>query len=165
MRRIKVISEPSDLVPILRSFDTDVKRDVFQRLVDGWITPSQIEAQFGPAGIESLRLFEKSKLVETRWEILKPGTTPEKAYHSYYTSFQLNLSSPVGEISEILAIAAMPDAEFSRIEDELVALAGKEGWSARTATEKLGIPLVRLRALLKRSSRLELKGHMVVPIE
>jgi predicted DNA-binding ArsR family transcriptional regulator len=164
MRRIKVISEPTDLVPILRSFDSDVKRDVFHAL-EGWITTAQIEAKFGPAGIEALRLFEKSKLVETRWEIPKPGMSPEKAYHSYYTSFQLNLSCPVSEISEILAIAAMSDEKFQKIEDELVALAGTEGWSARTATEKLGIPLVRLRALLKRSSRLELKGHMVVPME
>ena len=35
MRRIKVVSESTDFVPILRAFDTDVKRDLFQKLIDG----------------------------------------------------------------------------------------------------------------------------------
>lgn len=167
MRRIKVVSEPTDLVPILRSFDTDVKRDVFKRLVDGWVTAGTIEAEFGLEGVDALRLFEKTKLVETRWEPGKTGP-PEKGFHSYYTSVQLNLSAPVAEISEILSIAAMPQDRYERLEQELEAIvstADGEGYSARAITEKLNIPLVRLRALLKRSSRLELKGHMVMRME
>ena len=33
------------------------------------------------------------------------------------------------------------------------------------STEKLNIPLLRLRALLKRSARLDLRGHVVVRTE
>lgn len=160
MRRIKVVSEPTDLVPILRAFDTDVKRDVFKRLIDNWSTTAAIEKEFGADGVEALKFFEKTKLVETRWEAVQGGT--DKAYHSYYTSFHINSQCPVQDVAEILSVAAMPADKFQAIEAEIEAmLAKEETYSARAITEKLGIPLIRLRSLIKRSSKFELKGHLV----
>ncbi len=159
MRRIKVVSEPTDLVPILRAFDSDTKRDVFKKIIDGWHTTTAIESEFGPEGIEALHFFEKTKVVETRWEPV--GGKTDKAYHSYYTSFHINTSCPVQEISEILSVAAMPPEQFAVLETDIIQLVGKEGFSARGITEKLNMPLIRLRALVKRSTSLELKGHLV----
>ena len=163
MRRIKVVSESTDLVPILRAFDSDVKRDVFQRLIDSWLTAPQIEKEFGEPGLEALSLFEKTKLVETRWEVVEGKT--EKAYHSYYTAFHINTSCSVQEIAEILTVAAMDEGRFEKIDGELATMVPAEGFSARAIAEKFNMPLIRLKALLKRSSKLEFKGHVVKKIE
>lgn len=163
MRRIKVVSESTDLVPILRAFDSDVKRDVFQRLIDGWLTAPHIHKEFGEPGIEALQLFEKTKLVETRWEAIEGKT--EKAYHSYYTAFHINTSCSVQEITEILSVAAMDENRFEKIDTDLADIVTKEGFSARAMAEKFNMPLIRLKALLKRSSKLEFKGHVVKKIE
>lgn len=166
MRRIKVVSESTDFVPILRAFDSDLKRDVFQRLIDAWLTASQIEKEFGQPGLFALSLFEKTKLVETKWESVDGKT--EKAYHSYYTAFHINTSASVQEIAEILSVAGMDEETFDKIDQEMaaaVAAVGAEGFSARTMAEKFNMPLIRLKALLKRSSRTEFKGHVVKRIE
>ena len=163
MRRIKVVSESTDFVPILRAFDSDVKRALFQKLIDGWLTAAQIGAEFGDPGLQALALFEKTKLVETRWESVDGKT--EKAYHSYYTAFHINTSCSVQEIAEILAIASMDEAAFDRIDQEIAGSVGPEGFSARAIAEKFNMPLIRLKSLLKRSSRLEFKGHVVKKLE
>ena len=163
MRRIKVVSESTDLVPILRAFDAEVKRDVFQRLIDGWLTAAQIQKEFGDAGLQALQLFEKTKLVETRWEAVEGKT--EKAYHSYYTAFHINTSCSVQEIAEILSVAAMDENRFDKVDQELASMVPPEGFSARAIAEKFNMPLIRLKALLKRSSKLEFKGHVVKKLE
>lgn len=163
MRRIKVISEPTDLVPLLRALDTDMKREVFKELATQWCPTSYIVAKYGPEGEEALRFFEKTRLVESRFESV--GGAPEKVYHSYYASFHINCSAAVQEIGEILAVASVPETEFHGLEDVILTMVGAEGVSARQVTEKLDIPLIRLRALLKRSTRLDLRGHLVVKAE
>ena len=163
MRRIKVVSESTDLVPILRAFDADVKRDLFQRLIDNWMTAAQIEKEWGQPGLDALNLFEKTKLVETRWESVDGKT--EKAYHSYYTAFHINTSCSVQEITEILSVASMAESNFDKIDQELAAMVPAEGFSARAIAEKFNMPLIRLKSLLKRSSKLEFKGHLVKKLE
>ena len=158
-----MVSESTDLVPILRAFDSDLKRDVFQKLIDNWMTAPQIQKEFAEAGIQALHLFEKTKLVETRWEVVEGKT--EKAFHSYYTAFHINTSCSVQEITEILAVASMDETKFDQIDQELSTIVGKEGFSARAIAEKFNMPLIRLKALLKRSSKLEFKGHVVKKVE
>lgn len=166
MRRIKVVSEPTDLVPILRAFDSDVKRDVFKRLIDGWVTPTSVEKEFGAEGVEALRFFEKTKLVETRWEPAAPGMPPEKGFHSYYTSVQINTQALVQDLAELFAVAGMPQDKFEKIEDELEQYVPQgEGGSSRGIMEKFGWSQVRLRAVLKRSSRFEMRGQLVKRVE
>ena len=67
MNRIKVINEPSELVPMLRSVDTPVKRDVLKEVTLEWRTAEEIEKKFGPEGKDAIIFFEKMKLVESRW--------------------------------------------------------------------------------------------------
>lgn len=159
MRRIKVVTEPTDLVPVLRAFDTEVKRRVFAKLAEGPQSAGAIEREFGAEGVEALAFFEKTKLVATEWQPVAGKT--EKVYQSYYTAFQLGVSASAQELPEILAAALMPEDEFRKLESEIDAMAGADGCSARAVTEKLGIPTVRLKGLLKRSSRLEMRGHIV----
>lgn len=160
MRRIKVISEPTDLVPLLRALDTEVRREVFKEIAAQWCPASYIATKYGSEGDDALRFFEKTRLVETKFETVGGG--PEKVYHSYYASFHINCSASVQDIGEILAVAGMPEDEFRRLEDVILTLVGDEGASVRAVQEKLNVPLVRLRSLLKRSAILDLRGHLIV---
>ena len=105
MNRIKVINEPSELVSVFRAVDTDLKREIFKDISVEWKTINQIEEKFGKDGRKALRLFEKMKLVETRWQQPSEGTgeKPVKSYHTYYSSFHISTSASVFEISDIIA--------------------------------------------------------------
>ncbi len=83
MTRIKVVNEPSDLVPMLLAVQTSIKRKVLDALFREWLTLKDVETKFGRKGKDALILFEKMKLVETRWQSAEPGVTPEKVYHTF----------------------------------------------------------------------------------
>jgi predicted DNA-binding ArsR family transcriptional regulator len=160
MSRIKVITDPSDLVPMFRAVDTKVKREVLKLITLEWHTSKEIEQLFGNEGREALTFFEKMKLVETRWQS-SPDQQPEKAYHTYYTSFHINASWPVYEISDVLAAAVMEEKEFKKIEKKIVDLAGEQGKFAGDIAEALGVTFTMLKSLVKRTAKLEYRGHRI----
>jgi len=164
MNRIKVVNEPSELVPMLRAVDTNIKRDVLKEVTLEWRTAKDIEAKFGEEGAQALMFFEKMKLVETRWQSTA-GSFPEKAYHTYYTSFHINAQWPVYEISDVLAAAMMPDAEFTKLEKQIYKEAGAAGRFAGDIAEKLGLSSTMLRSLVKRSVRLDYRGHRIEQVK
>jgi predicted DNA-binding ArsR family transcriptional regulator len=161
MTRIKVITEPAELVPMFRAVDTKVKREVLKLVTLEWHTMRDIEKQFGPAGKEALSFFEKMKLVETRWQTSAELQAPEKAYHTYYTSFHINASWPVYEISDVLAAAVMDDKEFQRLEKQIFDLVGPQGKFAGDVAEVLGVTFTMLKSLVKRSTKLDYRGHRI----
>jgi predicted DNA-binding ArsR family transcriptional regulator len=159
MKRIKVINEPTELVPILRAVDTKIKREVFAEVSQRWCTMQDIENKFGEKGKEAMMFFEQMKLVETKWEPTERGS--EKTYHSYYMSFHINTSCPVTEISDVLSVAVMPTAEFTKYEKKILKLVGDEGKFAGDIAEELSISPTMLKSLVKRSAALEYRGHRV----
>jgi predicted DNA-binding ArsR family transcriptional regulator len=161
MSRIKVITEPAELVPVFRAVDTKVKREVLKLITLEWHTAREIENQFGPAGKEALLFFEKMKLVETRWQTSPDKQAPEKAYHTYYTSFHINASWPVYEISDVLAAAVMEDKEFAKVEKQIYDLVGSQGKFAGDVAEVLGVTFTMLKSLVKRSTKLDYRGHRI----
>jgi predicted DNA-binding ArsR family transcriptional regulator len=160
MSRIKVITDPSDLVPMFRAVDTKVKREVLKLITLEWHTSKEIEQLFGSEGREALVFFEKMKLVETRWQS-SAEQHPEKGYHTYYTSFHINASWPVYEISDVLAAAVMDEKEFKKIEKKIVDLAGDTGKFAGDVAETLGVTFTMLKSIVKRSARLDYRGHRI----
>ncbi len=164
MNRIKVVSEPAELVPILRTVDTPVKRDVFKDVTTDWRTAKQIEEKFGSEGVEALNFFEKMKLVETKWQT-SAQMQPEKAYHAFYSSFHINATAPVTEISDVLHAAMMPDKEYAKIEKQIYDMVGDEGKFAGDVAENLTVSQTMLKSLVKRSSRLDFRGHRVMRFE
>jgi len=160
MNRIKVINEPSELVPMLRAVDTKVKREVLKEVTLEWRTAMEIEEKYGPEGKEALTFFEKMKLVETRWQSTD-GSYPEKSYHTYYTSFHINASWPVYEISDVLSVAMMPEKDFSEVEEKILEEVGPEGRFAGDVAEMLGITSTMLRSLVKRSVLMDYRGHRI----
>lgn len=160
MNRIKVINEPAELVPVLRAVDTHVKREVFKEVTADWKTAKEIEDKFGEEGKEALQFFEKMKLVETKWQSTDEAA-PEKAYHTYYSSFHINTSCPVFEISDVLSAAVMPDKEFKKLERKIYKLVDEEGKFVGDIAESLKISTTMLKCLAKRSVKLDLRGHRV----
>lgn len=163
MNRIKVINEPSDLVPILHAVDSATKKDVLKILTHDWLTAEEIQERYGDEGTEALRLFEKMHLVETKWRTGDEG--PTKTYHSFYTGFHISASSPVDEMSDVLQVAMMPYTEFVKLEDRIRATVGEEGKYAGDVAEELGLSQVMLKSLIKRSARLDFHGHRVARFE
>ena len=163
MNRIKVINEPSELVSVFRAVDTDLKREIFKDISVEWKTINQIEEKFGKDGRKALRLFEKMKLVETRWQQPSEGTgeKPVKSYHTYYSSFHINTSASVFEISDIIAAAGIPDKDFKKIEDKIMKMVGKEGMFSSDVAEELEVSATMLKALVKRSAKLDYRGHRI----
>jgi len=164
MNRIKVVSELAELVPILRAVDSDVKREVFKEVSNDWKTANQVQEKYGTEGVEALHFFDKLKLVETKWQT-SASASPEKAYHAFYGSFHINASAPVQEMSDILSVAMMPDAKYRKLEEKLAKLVGEEGKFAGDLADELAVTQTMLRALVKRSSRLDFRGHRVQKFE
>lgn len=160
MNRIKVINEPSELVPMLRSVDTPIKRDVLKEVTLEWRTADEIEKKFGPEGKEAIIFFEKMKLVESRWTSTN-GNHPEKSFHTYYTSFHINAQWPVYEISDVLAAAMMSEEEYSVIENKILAQVGDEGMFSGDIAESLGMTSTMLKSLVRRSVKMDFRGHRI----
>ena len=160
MNRIKVINEPSELVPMLRAVDTKVKREVLKEVTLEWRTAAQIEEKYGAEGKGALTFFEKMKLVETRWQSTD-GSYPEKSYHTYYTSFHINASWPVYEISDVLAAAMMKEEDFQKLEKKILKEVGLEGRFAGDVAETMGLTSTMLRSLVKRSTKVDYRGHRI----
>ncbi len=159
MKRIKVINEATELVPVMRAMDTEVKRKVFMEVSNRWCTAEDIERLFGEEGRQALGFFEKMKLVETRWESV--DSVSQKAYHTYYMSFHINTTVAVQDIAEVLAAVVMVDREFSKMEGKILASIKEGSKFAGDIAEELGLTQTMLRALVKRSTVLDYRGHRV----
>ncbi len=163
MNRIKVVNDPSELVSTFRAVDTDVKREVFKEISAGWKTAQEIEDKFGAEGPLALRMFNKMKMVETRWQQPPEGSQqkPVKAYHTYYSAFHINTSCSVFEISDVIAAAGMTDKEYKKIEAKILKLIGTEGKFAGDVAEELKISQTMLKSLVKRSAKFDYRGHRI----
>jgi predicted DNA-binding ArsR family transcriptional regulator len=161
IHRIKVVNDVSDLVPILRAVDTPLKLKLVQRLAEAWLTLEDVEREFGEEGMKALPFFEKLRLIDTRWVAREGRKQPDKSFHFYYSTININTTSPLAEISEVLAIAMMPAKEYARLEEKIYAGVGTEGRFFSDIAEELGMSPTRLKGLVKRSEKLEYRGHRV----
>ena len=161
MHRIKVVNDVSDLVSILRAVDTPIKLRLVQRLGESWLTGEDVEREFGKEGMKALQFFEKLRLIDTRWVAREGRKQPDKSYHFYYSTININTTSPLAEVSEILAIAMMSPKEYAKIEQRIHDAVGAEGRFFSDVAEELGMSPTRLKGLVKRSERLEYRGHRI----
>ena len=161
MHRIKVVNDISELVPILRAVDSPVKLKLVQRLADSWLTPDDVEREFGKEGVKALTFFEKLRLIDTRWVAREGKRQPEKSYHFYYSTININTTAPLQEVSEILAIASMGAKEYEKLETRIYDAVGEPGRFFSDVAEELGMSPTLLKGLVKRSDKLEYRGHRV----
>ena len=160
MIRTKVINDSTDLVSILRAFDTSTKKDVFMEISKDWIPTSMIIEKFGKKGQDALEFFDKMKLAETKWTTPEDGMDgkPQKMYRSFYSIFNINISCPVDEISEIFNISSLDDDNFKKLEKEIYDFIGDNGTFGNKVSENFKISSTALKALVKRSNKFDYMG-------
>ncbi len=163
MSRVKVIKDVTELVPILRAVSTKTKRDVYTELAEDWITEEEIEEEYGEEGKKALKLFDKMKLVETRWQ--HTGRETRRAYHTYYSEVHIDASVPIAEISDVLYAAMIDEDEFDQIEQEILGSVREGETFANDIAKKVGHSDTTLKSLVKRSVVLNYKGHRVKEIK
>jgi predicted DNA-binding ArsR family transcriptional regulator len=160
MIRTKVINDSTDLVTIIRAFDSPIKKEVFTEISRDWTPSSIVIGKFGDQGQDALEFFEKMKLAETKWTTPDEGINgkPQKMYRSFYSLFNINISCPVNEISEIFNITSLEDGKFEELETEIFDFIGDGGTFANKVSETFHISNTALKALVKRSSRFQYTG-------
>lgn len=161
LHRIKVVNDMSELVPVLRAVDTPVKLKLVQRLAEAWLTADDVLREFGKEGVKALSFFEKLKLIDTRWVAREGRKQPDKSYHFYYSTININTTAPLAEVSEILSIASMDDKEYQKLEQKIFDSVGDTGRFFSDVAEELGMSPTRLKGLVKRSDKLEYRGHRI----
>lgn len=160
MIRTKVINDSTDLVSIMRAFDSSTKKEVFFEISKDWTPTSAIIEKFGKEGQEALEFFDHMKLAETKWTTPDEGIEgkPQKMYRSFYSLFNINISCPVNEISEIFTISALDDGNFKKLEDEIYQFIGENGTFGNKVSENFQISNTALKALVKRSNKFHYTG-------
>ena len=158
--RTKVVNDSTDLVPLLRAFDNKTKKEVFNELLLDWKPLSTIKEKYGEDGEDALEYFDKMKLVETKWTTPEEGIDgrPQKKYRSYYSAFNINISCPVNEISEIFTVASLNRNEFENLEDQIFEYVGIDGKFGNMVAENFNLSNLALKGLVKRSNRFCYKG-------
>ncbi len=157
--KIKVVNEIGDLVSVFYSCNTEVKKKVFQEITKKWCTLEEIKEKYGEEGVRALKYLENIKFVETQWITTDSGVV--RAYHTYYDLFQITLTIPIMEASEVLQVITMPEEEFREWENKIIEIVKTENSFIGYLVEKLGISQIMLRALIKRSDKLDIKGMRV----
>ena len=160
MIRTKVINDSTDLVSIIRAFDSPIKKEVFMEISKDWVPTSLILERFGGEGQNALEFFDKMKLAETKWTTPDEGMDgkPQKMYRSFYSLFNINISCPVNEISEIFNVSSLDDHQFKRLEENIFGFIGETGTFANKVSENFHISNTALKALVKRSNRFQYTG-------
>jgi len=160
MIRTKVINDSTELVSIMRAFDSPVKKEVFNEISKDWTTTSLIMDKFGEKGLEALDFFDHMKLAETKWTTPNEGINgkPQKMYRSFYSLFNINISCPVNEISEIFTVSSLDDENFKKLENEIYQFIGENGTYSNKVSENFQISNTALKALVKRSNRFQYTG-------
>ncbi len=158
--RIKVVSDIGDLVSVFHACDSEIKKRVFVEITKRWCTIEEIEEKYGEEGVEALKYLEKIKLVETQWVTAESGV--KKAYHTYYDLFQINISLPILEAAEVIRVITMGDEEFQEWEEKIIDTIGPEkAIFLGDLVERLGISQIMLRGLIRRSTKIDIKGMRV----
>ncbi|HHH78232.1 MAG TPA: hypothetical protein ENL18_03355 [Thermoplasmatales archaeon] len=162
MTQAKLINDITDLVWLMRAFDSDVKREVFEEVCNDWRRMEEIEEKYGEEGSDALRFFEKVKLVETRWGM--DGGKAKKEYHAFYSSFHIKVISSVDMLQDVFSVALMDDATFNDMENKIYKFIG-EGELGREVERHFSITSIQMKCIVKRSPRLEYRGMKIIKVE
>jgi len=162
-KRTRIINDPSDLVPLLLAFGSEVHKRVFEELCCDWRTETELSELMGDErGVHrSLELLKKSGLVETKWKMPAPGESPEKEYHSSYSRVQANFVCPMEDLSELIHLTTMSDDELREVTEKIEELVAKGNTSLANLSRELNLSQAFIRGSAKRAERLSVRGQRI----
>lgn len=162
VKRAKLINDVVELIPIFHLLSTETYRKVYSALLEGWYTVGELTEMFGEGYEEALKILKNAGMLEVKWRMPSdPGGKPEKEYHVSYTHVSANFYISLKDLNKVLEVVFMTDDEIEeyvkKIEDEIR--------SGRTSvpyiTKDLNLDPLFLRAIAKRSLKLNLKGQLI----
>ncbi|HDH81796.1 MAG TPA: hypothetical protein ENF91_01740 [Thermoplasmatales archaeon] len=162
MAQAKLINDITDLVWLMRAFDSDIKREVFEEVCKDWRRMEDIEEKYGEEGMDALKFFEKVKLVETRWG-MNEGKA-KKEYHAFYSSFHIKVISSVDMLQDVFSIALMDEKTFEDIESKIYDFIG-DGELGREVERHFSFTPIQMKCIVKRSAKLEYRGMKIIKVE
>jgi len=162
VKRAKLVNDIVELVPIFQLLSTETYRKVYTALLEGWHTLDELKERFGGGFDEALRILKHAGMLEAKWRMPSdPGGKPEKEYHVSYTHISANFYISLKDLNKVLEVVFMPDDEF----EEYVRLIVNEIKAGRMSVphicRSLNLDPLVVRAVAKRSLRLNLKGQLV----
>jgi len=162
MRRVKLVNDVVELVPILYMFSTTTYKNVYSALLDGWYTLNELKERFGEGVEEALRILKSAGMLEVRWRMPKdPAGKPEKEYHVTYTHLNASFYVSLIELNKVLEVIFMPEDEFEEVVKKVIDEIKAGRMSVQHISRDLKLEPIVVRAIAKRSLKLNLKGNIV----
>ncbi|VUT23690.1 MAG: ArsR transcriptional regulator [Candidatus Methanolliviera sp. GoM_oil] len=163
--RVKIVTDASDLVPLIRIFNSKVHKRVFDELLKGWKTKKELEEVVGEDVARSLELLRRGKLIEGRWRTPKNGEIPKMEFETAYPMFQADFQCTLKELGDLINIALIDWEAFRGHELEIMEQVKKGNRSIRDICRELALTPRFLKGVIKRSSILSLRGQRVEMVD
>ncbi|HWQ19879.1 MAG TPA: ArsR family transcriptional regulator [Methanotrichaceae archaeon] len=162
-KRTRIINDPSDLVPLLLAFGSEVHKRVFDELGKNWHTERELSELVGDnsAVHRSVELLRKSGLVETKWRMPEAGASPEKEYHSTYSWIQASFNTSMEDLSELIRLTFMSEEELRVVTEKIRKCVMSGNTSLSNLARELSLSQVFIRGVAKRAEGLAVRGQRV----
>ncbi len=162
-KRTRIINDPSDLVPLLQAFGSEVHKKVFDELCKGWHTESELIQAVGDKSTvhRSVALLRKSGLIETKWRAPEPGGSPEKEYHSTYSRIQASFGASMEDISEIIRLTFMSEDDLRDVIESLHKQVMSGNNSLSNLSREMNLSQIFLKGVAKRAENLAVRGQRI----
>lgn len=162
VKRAKLVNDIVELVPIFQLLSTETHRRVYSALLDDWLTIDELRGKFGDGFEEALKILKHAGMLEVKWRMPSdPAGKPEKEYHVSYTHISANFYISLKELNKILEIVFMPDDEVNEYVEKIKREVELGRNSVGHITKTLNYDPLFIRAIVKRSLKLNLKGQLI----
>ncbi|WP_292487399.1 ArsR family transcriptional regulator [Methanohalobium sp.] len=158
-KRTRIINDPSELVPLLKTFEHQKHKQVYDALSNMWMSEKQLEEYIGDDVTSSINILKKGGLIESQWQMPEPGKKPEKEYHSAYSKVQSNFQCSLDDLSDIITLAFQPYEEIKDTLEELEEMVKQGNNSLNNLARSLNKSPLYLRSLARRSDKLSVMGQ------
>ena len=160
-KRTRIINDPSDLVPLLRTFGSRTHKQVFDSLLDDWFTEHELKEKLGMDIDDSLNTLKMCGLIESKWRMPEPGKKPEKEYHTSYSKIQVNFQCSVEDLSDLLMITFSRDDDLCKMIEQIESEVVSGNQSMTGLSRVIGASPLFLKGIARRSDNLAVKGQRI----
>lgn len=160
-KRTRIINDPSDLVPLLRTFGSDTHKKVFDHLLVDWYTEDELKEMLKFEVGEGLSILKKSGLIESKWRMPEPGKTPTKEYHTSYSKIQVNFQCSIEDLADLLMITFTSDDDIKNMMEQIETEVVNGNQSMTGLSRVVGTSPLYLRGIARRSNKLLVKGQRI----
>lgn len=158
-KRTKLVNDPSDLVPLLRTFGSTAHKSVFDELSERWMTEKELSERTGADVKPSIEILRKSGLIESQWRMPEPGKTPDKEYAVSYSKLHANFQCSIKDISDLIMITFKSDCELADLIESIEEEVSKGNRSMAGLSRVFDLSSAFIRGIARRSDKLVVKGQ------